>query len=654
VIPEFGQLCLILALCLATAQAFFPLTGAALNRPAWIAVAVPAAAGQFVFILGAFACLAWSFLNNDFSVMYVASNSNTSLPAVYRFAAVWGGHEGSLLLWVTLLAIWTLAVAAASRRLPTLVVARVLGVMGFVSSGFLLFILVTSNPFLRLYPAPFDGNDLNPLLQDPAMAMHPPILYTGYVGFSVAFAFAVAAMLSGKIDQEWARWARPWTTAAWTFLTIGIALGSWWAYYELGWGGWWFWDPVENASFMPWLVGTALIHSLAVAEKRGLFKGVTLLLAVGAFSLSLIGTFLVRSGVLVSVHAFASDPARGLFILAYLGVVVGTALGLYAWRAPKLDKAIGFQPFSRETFLLLNNLLLTVAAGLILLGTLYPLALDAMNLGKISVGPPYFNTAFLIPIVPLLLILGVGMHTAWRSAGASTVLRRLRVPALAAAAAGIGVPWLVYGASTVMTGLGVACAVWLAGAALLDPISRLAGAGVRITRGMIGMEVAHFGLALFVLGVTITSAFSIQTDQRISPGETLKLGAYDLKFKSIEGVQGANYMALRADMDLSRGGELITTVHPEKRTYRVRSSAMTEAAIDAGWGRDLFVALGDDLGGGAWSVRLQYKPLVRFIWFGAVVMALGGLLAFTDPRYRLAARERAKVAADDAAERSRA
>ncbi len=638
--PEFGQLCLVLALCMAVVQAVFPLAGAQTGRSAWMAVAVPAAAGQAVFALGAFATLAWSFLTSDFTVAYVATHSNTALPAFYRFAAVWGGHEGSLLLWIVLLSLWTAAVAAFSRGLPREFSARVIGVIGCVSAGFILFVLLTSNPFLRLWPAPLDGNDLNPLLQDPAMALHPPLLYTGYVGFSVAFAFAVAAMLAGRIDQQWARWARPWTTAAWAFLTLGIALGSWWAYYELGWGGWWFWDPVENASFMPWLVGTALIHSLAVTEKRGLFKSSTLLLAIGAFSLSLLGTFLVRSGVLVSVHAFASDPARGLFILGYLATVVGVALVLYAWRAPRLDSDIGFKAFSRETFLVVNNLLLCIAAGLILLGTLYPLILDAMDKGKISVGPPYFEAVFMIPMLPLLFAVGVGMHTAWRAADASGVARRLRWPALVAVLAGIGVPWLVYGGGSALTAVGVAAGIWLVLTSLLDPALRLAGSGARLTRGALGMQVAHLGLGLSVLGIVISSSHSIETDQRIAPGETLHLGEFALTLRGTTHVEGPNYVAERGEMVLTtRAGEPVAVVFPEKRTYHVRQSPMTEAGIDARWHRDLFVALGDELGEGAWSVRLQYKPMVRFIWFGALVMAFGGLLAISDKRYRAAVRQ---------------
>jgi cytochrome c-type biogenesis protein CcmF len=643
-IPELGQLCLILALCLASCQTFFTLIGAHRRQPGLMAVGPAAAAGQFVFVSGAFGLLAWSFWHNDFSLLYVASNSNSKLPDMYRLAAVWGGHEGSLLLWALVLGGWTLAVTALSGALPREISARIIGVMGAVGIGFLSFILFTSNPFLRLDVVPFDGNDLNPLLQDPAMALHPPMLYIGYVGFSVAFAFAVAALLSGRVDQAWARWARPWTTAAWVFLTIGIALGSWWAYYELGWGGWWFWDPVENASFMPWLVGTALMHSLAVTEKRGLFKGSTLLLAIAAFSLSLVGTFLVRSGVLVSVHSFAADPARGIFILTFLAVVIGTALGLYAWRAPSLDQPVGFKPFSRESFLLINNILLCIAAGLILLGTLYPLVLEAMDAGKISVGPPYFETAFMIPMLPLLLALGVGMHTAWRSATAADVSSKLRGAALLALALGILVPLLVYGGISALTAVGVAAGGWVVITSVLDPVRQLAGRGPRLTQAALGMSVAHLGVGLFVLGVTVTSAFGLATDQRIIPGETARVGDYEILFRKTEPVTGPNYRGLRGEVTVLRGGQPVATLYPEKRTYDVRTSAMTEAGIDAGWSRDIFVALGDELGNGAWSIRLQYKPLIRFIWLGTIVMAIGGLIAGSDRRYRVRARAEALAA----------
>ena len=633
-IPELGQLCLIIAFCIAMAQTVFPLVGAHFGNRAWMGVARPAAAGQFVFVALAFAMLAYSFVTNDFSVLIVAGNSNSELPAMYRFAAVWGGHEGSLVLWVLLLGCWTLAVVLSSRGLPDNLSVRIIGVMGFISAGLLLYILLTSNPFLRLSPAPFDGNDLNPLLQDPAMAIHPPMLYTGYVGFSVAFAFAVAAMLAGHIDQQWARWARPWTTAAWMFLTLGIALGSWWAYYELGWGGWWFWDPVENASFMPWLVGTALIHSLAVTEKRGLFKSSTLLLAIGAFSLSLLGTFLVRSGVLISVHAFATDPARGVFILALMVVIIGGALGLYAWRAPALNREVGFKPVSRETFILVNNILLSIAAGLILLGTLYPLILEALEVGKISVGKPYFETIFIIPMLPLILVAGVGMHVVWRSADASALWRRLRWIALAALIGGISLPLIFYGTATVLTGVGIVAGLWLILSAARDPVARLFGKGPRLTQSMVAMQLAHAGLGLFVLGVTVTSSYSIETDQRIAPGQTVTVAGYTFHFEPPRQVAGANYTALRSDIEITRDGRPVTVLSPEKRIYRVQKSPMTEADIDSGWRHDLFVALGENLGQNAWSVRIQYKPLIRFIWFGALVMALGGLIAVTDRRYR--------------------
>ena len=596
---------------------------------------MPAAAGQFVFVALAFAFLAYSFITNDFSVLIVASHSNSQLPLMYRFAAVWGGHEGSLVLWILLLSIWTIAVAVSSRRLPEYLSARIVGVMGFISAGLILYIVLASNPFLRLSPVPIDGNDLNPLLQDPAMAIHPPMLYTGYVGFSVAFAFAIAAMLAGRIDQQWARWARPWTTAAWMFLTVGIALGSWWAYYELGWGGWWFWDPVENASFMPWLIGTALIHSLAVTEKRGLFKSSTLLLAIGAFSLSLLGTFLVRSGVLVSVHAFASDPTRGVFILTLLAVVIGGALGLFAWRAPRLDRSVGFKPFSRETFLLINTILLSIATGLILLGTIYPLIVDAMNLGKISVGKPYFETIFLLPMLPLVIAAGVGMHAAWRSADGAGLLRRLRWLAVVAILIGIGFPLVAYGSNNVLTAVGMAAGIWLVLSSCRDPIARLLGKGPRITQSMIAMQLAHIGVGLFVIGVTATSSFSIETDQRIVAGETVTVADYTIRMGEVSQVEGPNYTALRAEMEVTRAGKPVAILYPEKRLYRVQQSPMTEADIDDTWGRHLFIALGDQLGQNAWSVRIQYKPLIRLIWFGAFVMALGGLIGVTDARYRV-------------------
>ncbi len=633
-LPEFGNLCLALACCLALAQTVLPLAGVQMNRPAWVAVAGPAATGQFVFCAVAFGLLTWSFISNDFSVLYVASNSNSALPMFYRVTAVWGGHEGSLLMWALLLAVWTLAVQFSSDAMPAALRARILGVLGMISAGFLLFILTTSNPFLRLSPIPLDGNDLNPLLQDPAMALHPPMLYVGYVGFAVPFAFAVAAMLSGEVDRQWARWARPWTTMAWAFLTLGIALGSWWAYYELGWGGWWFWDPVENASFMPWLVGTALIHSLAVAETRGLFRGATLLLAIAAFALSLLGTFLVRSGILVSVHAFASDPSRGLYLLIFLGTVVGLALLLYALRAPALDRQEGFAPLSRETFLLINNILLSAAAGLILIGTLAPLIFEGFDLGKISIGRPYFDVAFLFPMLPLLLFVGVGMHSVWRSTEAHRLWRRLRWPAAISLVAGISLPWMIYGTQTVLNTVGVVASLWLILASLSGPVRQALTGGPRLTRAATGMHLAHLGLGLFVLGVTISSTYGTSRDLGLRPGESVAFADYEISLNALSQVEGPNYRALRGEVTVSRGGETVATLLPEKRVYRVQQSPMTEAGIDARWSRDVFVALGEDLGAGAWSLRLQYKPLIRFIWFGCLVMAVGGLIAISDPRYR--------------------
>jgi len=636
-IPEIGHFALILALSLAICQGVMPLLGAHRGDEAMMAVARPAARGQFVFVVISFACLAWAFLNDDFSVLYVANHSQLALPDVYKFSAVWGAHEGSLLLWILILSIWTIAVGRYSRNLPESFAARVLGVLGLLSCGFMLFTLLTSNPFERI-PAPADGADLNPLLQDPGLAIHPPILYAGYVGFSVAFAFAVAAMLSGHLDRNWARWTRPWTIWAWLFLTVGIALGSWWAYYELGWGGWWFWDPVENASFMPWLAGTALIHSLAVTEKRGLFKSWTLLLAISAFSLSLLGTFLVRSGILISVHAFATDPARGFFILIFLGVVIGGALALYAWRAPALDSDAGFKPLSRETFLLLNNVLLVIAATLILFGTLAPLIADVMKAGKISVGAPWFEIAFAIPMLPLLLLIGVGMHTAWRSQDWRALVGQLKIPAILALVAGLALPALVYGRFGGLVTVGVIAAFWIMFVALIQPIRSLRRppGTPGITRGALGMSVAHFGVGIFVLGISIVQAFSVEEDLRLVPGESVEVAGFTFKLRALRNIQGPNFRALEGEFEIRKNGEFIGVLRPQKRTYLVQQSPMTEAGILAGLNRDLFVALGDPLGDGAWSVRLQYKPMIRFIWLGALIMALGGLIAASDRRYQFA------------------
>ena len=521
-IPEFGQLALALALCLALVQSTVPLLGAARGRADWMALARPAAAGQFVFVAIAFGALEYALLTDDFSVSFVASHSNSALPDFYKATAAWGGHEGSMLLWITVLAVWTMAVAAGSRSQPQEFASRVLGVLGIVSAGIIAFALLTSNPFTRLIPAPLDGNDLNPLLQDPGMIIHPPTLYLGYVGVAVPFAFAVAALLTGRLDKDWARWTRPWTIVAWMFLTAGITLGSWWAYYELGWGGWWFWDPVENSSFMPWLMTTALLHSLAVTERRGIFKSWTVLLAIAAFSLSLFGTFLTRSPVMISVHAFAADPTRGLFILGLLGLFSGGALALYAARARNFEAEGGFKLVSREAFLLANNLLLVIAAGVVLVGTLAPLFVDVLGFGTISVGPPYFNLMFLVPVLPLVVLLGMGMHVGWRSMPGDALLRRLRWPALAAVVVGIAAPLIVFGTASVLTVLAVSIALWVCASSLLDPLRRLVfRTGAPLTRGQVGMYLAHFGVGVFMLGATVASAYKVELDVSARPGDTV-------------------------------------------------------------------------------------------------------------------------------------
>ena len=649
-IPELGHFALILALMLALVQGVLPLIGAARNHAAFMAVARPAAQGQFVFVAFAFGCLAYAFLVNDFSVLYVATNSNSQLPAHYRFAAVWGGHEGSILLWTFILALWTVSVTLFSRHLPQAMVARVLGVMGLISVGFLLFMLLTSNPFERLLPAAAEGRDLNPLLQDPGMVIHPPMLYIGYVGFSVAFAFALAALMGGRLDAAWARWSRPWTTTAWLFLTLGIALGSGWAYYELGWGGWWFWDPVENASFMPWLVGTALIHSLAVTEKRGTFKSWTVLLAICTFSLSLLGTFLVRSGVLTSVHAFATDPRRGVFILIFLTLVIGASLLLFAWRAPKVGLGGKFALVSRETFLLANNVLLLVAAGAVLLGTLYPLFIDALGLGKISVGPPYFDAVFLPLMAPAIFLMGIGPIVRWKEQSLPELVTRLKWAFGVALTTALLLP-LALGKWTPLISLGLLLALWIIAAVSYTIWSRLTQAPgtlmARITRqspSWWGMLLAHLGVAVFIIGVTLVKGFETQRDVRMDIGDTVTAGNYVFTFRGATPRQGPNYQAWVASIDITRNGKPVRTLHPEKRIYNASGMAMTEASIDTGLTRDLYVSLGEPLEKGAWAVRIYYKPFVDWIWGGAVLMALGGLLAVSDRRYRLA-RSAGKTAA---------
>ena len=640
-IAELGHFSLIIALLMALVQGVLPLAGAHTGRSAWTALARPAARGQFLFVLLAYACLTQVFIANDFSVLLAARHSNSSLPLVYRITAVWGNHEGSILLWSLILAGWTLAVSIFSRQLDDTMLARVLGVMGLVSCGFLLFTLFTSNPFERLLPAAPDGQDLNPLLQDPGMVIHPPMLYMGYVGFVVAFAFAIAALLAGRLDTAWARWSRPWTTVAWCFLTAGIALGSFWAYYELGWGGWWFWDPVENASFMPWLVGTALIHSLAVTEKRGGFKMWTALLAILAFSLSLLGTFIVRSGVLSSVHAFASDPARGVFILGFLSLVVGGSLALFAWRAPRVGLGGSFAPVSRESMLLANNVLLVVAAAAVLLGTLYPLVIDALGMGKLSVGPPYFSAVFVPLIAPALFLMGVGPMTRWREASAIDLARRLRWAAAVSLLSALIAPFFL-GHWTPMIGLGLLLGAWVASTALLNLFSRLRehpapGWAARLAAqpgSYYGMLLAHFGVSVFIVGVTVVSGFSSESDVRMEPGDVAQVGGYSFELKAVNPVTGPNYTALRATVAVSIDGQDLGRLEPERRLYQVSRMAMTEVAIDRGLRRDLYVALGEPVGPTAWSVRLHHKPLVNWIWGGCVLMALGGLLAVMDRRYR--------------------
>jgi cytochrome c-type biogenesis protein CcmF len=631
-IPELGHFALILALFVVLAQGILPLVGAHQHRRHWVAVARPAATAAFLLIAFAFACLAWAFYTNDFTVEYVAAHSNTQLPTLYRLSAVWGGHEGSLLLWILMLAGWAQAVALFSRPLPEAMVARVLGVLGLVTFGLLAFVLFTSNPFDRLLPGPEEGRSLNPLLQDPGLVYHPPMLYMGYVGFSVAFAFAIAALLAGQLDAAWARWSRPWTTAAWIFLTLGIALGSWWAYYELGWGGWWFWDPVENASFMPWLVGTALIHSLAVTEKRGSFKNWTVLLAIAAFSLSLLGTFLVRSGVLTSVHAFATDPRRGIFILILLAVVIGSSLMLFAARAPKVSLGGAFSLISRETFLLVNNVLLVVACGAVLLGTLYPLIVDAFGLGKLSVGPPYFNAVFVPIMLPLLVLVALGPVARWKQADLGAMLHKLWPAALVAVLAGIGLP-LLAGAWHAYVALVLALVGWMVGALVLQTAERLRTGPP--TRAWWGMQVAHFGLAVFVVGVAMVGGYQEERDVRMEPNDTVAVGGYSFKFIGVQEVRGPNYTAARGSFELYRDGKLQRLLHPEKRNYDAASMPMTEAAIDASLTRDVYVSLGEPLEKEAWAVRVYFKPFVDWIWGGCLLMALGGLLAASDRRYRL-------------------
>ena len=645
--PEIGHFALILALMLALAQGVLPLAGAARGNVAWMRAGRAAALGQFLFIALAFGTLVQAFVGNDFSVLYVASNSNSALPLQYRVAATWGGHEGSMLLWVLILAGWTWAITLFSRHLPEDFVARVLGVLGLVSAGFLGFLLFTSNPFLRLLPAPADGRSLNPLLQDIGMVLHPPMLYMGYVGFSVAFAFAIAALLSGRLDAAWARWSRPWTTLAWVFLSLGVALGSFWAYYELGWGGWWFWDPVENASFIPWLVGTALMHSLAVTERRGAFKGWTVLLAIFTFSLSLLGTFLVRSGVLTSVHAFATDPARGTFVLVFLGAVVGSALLLFAARAHRIGLGGSFDAVSRESMLLLNNVLLTVAAGSVLLGTLYPLVLDALGAGKISVGRPYFEAVFVPLMTPAVFLVGVGPMAHWKKASLPDLATRLRWAFAAGLVTALVLPFAMGGWSTPVS-LGIMLAAWVFASSAADliervrraPRSRSLLASLRANSpSYYGMLLAHVGIAVFIAGVTLVRGYETDKEVRMSVGDTVEVGDYVFQLDRISQVTGPNYIATRGEVSVSRGGRAVTTMYPEKRNYGDAKNPMTESAIDWGLTRNLYMSFGERLDATTFAARIYHKPFVELIWWGWLLMSLGGLLAVIDRRYRVVVRK---------------
>ena len=642
-IPELGNVALMLAFALALIQGVLPIAGSFNGNRRWMALARPTAAGQLLFIALAFGTLVYSFIVNDFSVAYVEANSNSTLPLYYRIAATWGGHEGSLLLWVLMLTGWMFAVAVFSRQLPQQTVARVLGIMGLIGVGLMSFMLFTSNPFDRLLPGALDGRDLNPLLQDFGMIIHPPLLYMGYVGFSVAFSFALAALMGGQLDAAWARWSRPWTLLAWMFLTLGIFVGSFWAYYELGWGGWWFWDAVENASFMPWLVGTALIHSLAVTEKRGSFKNWTVLLAIIAFSLSLLGTFLVRSGVLTSVHAFATDPRRGLFILIFLAIVIGGALMLYAWRAPQVGLGGRFSLFSRESLLLVNNVLLLVCAATVLLGTLYPLFLDALGLGKISVGPPYFEAVFVPLMLPVLFLMAPGMFMRWKESSVKQIAARLKWVALASVLTGMALALAL--TTSMLSAVGLILALWIVLATVSHLAQRLghfaAGTPLRarissLPLSYIGMLTAHLGIAIFVVGVTLVKGLETSNDVSMRIGDTTSIGGYTVQLTDLQKVNGPNYVAAQGTFVVTRGTQTVAVLKPEKRVFTVQQMPMTDAAIDRGLTRDLYISLGDAVSDTAWAVRVQCKPFVSWIWGGSIIIALGGLLAASDRRYRMA------------------
>ena len=640
-VAELGNYALALSLAIAVLLAIFPLWGAEKGNVQFMALARPMTYGLFLILSVSFGALFYVFAINDFSVQYVVNNSNTTLPIYYRLSAVWGSHEGSLLLWIWLLSLWSAAVALFSKRLPQEAVARVLGIMGIISIGFLLFVLFTSNPFTRTFPDfPVDGKELNPLLQDIGLIFHPPLLYMGYVGFSVAFAFSIASLMTGKLDTAWARWSRPWTMAAWVFLTLGIVLGSWWAYYELGWGGWWFWDPVENASFMPWLAGTALLHSLAVTEKRGSFKAWTVLLAILAFSLCLLGTFLVRSGILVSVHAFASDPTRGLYVLAYLIVVIGGSLTLYAYKGSQIRSRDNAERYSRESLLLLNNILLMTALCVVLLGTLLPLVHKQLGLGSISIGAPFFDQMFLIIMTPFALLLGIGPLVKWRRDQFSAIRTPVIASVIIMLIAGFALPYLLQDKLTVSAVLGTMMTVIIVLLSLYEMHQRATyrdtfWRGItKLSRSHWGMILAHLGVAMTVWGIAFSQNYSIERDVRMNVGDTVQIAGYDFTFKGISDANGPNYVGGKAQIDISRDGKHETTLYAEKRLYTVSKMPMTEAAIDWGFSRDLYAALGEKLDNNAWALRLYYKPFIRWIWLGGLFMALGGVLCMFDRRYR--------------------
>ncbi len=655
-IPEIGQFSLILALAASLILSIYPLMGAARGNLGMMLMARPLAYSMFGFLLVSFGCLTWAFIDHDFTVLYVASNSNSMLPLEYRISAVWGAHEGSLLLWVLTLAGWSAAVARFSRALPIDAVARVLSVMGMIGVGFLLFVIVTSNPFERTLPFfPVDGRDLNPLLQDPGLIFHPPMLYMGYVGFSVAFAFAIASLMTGKLDAAWARWSRPWTMAAWIFLTMGITLGSWWAYYELGWGGWWFWDPVENASFMPWLAGTALIHSLAVTEKRATFKPWTVLLAILAFSLSLLGTFLVRSGVLVSVHAFASDPTRGLFILIFFMLVVGCSLLLYAIKGAAVKSHGKHELASRESMLLGNNILLMAGLAVVLVGTILPLVHKELGLGSISIGAPFFNGLYAWLIIPFALLLGAGPLFRWRRQSMKEINGKLIFALVAGAAIGVGLPWWFADNFEIWAAVGIGLGAYIIITSLQETWVRAThrhsfGKGIgKLGNSHWAMFLGHVGMAVSIIGISCTQLYSIERDVRMKTGESVTFSDYTFTFEGIKKADGPNYEGYKGVIGIDKDGKVLPKLKPEKRLYIVQRMPMTEAAISPGLTRDLYAALGEELDNGAWAIRLYYKPFIRWIWFGAVLMSIGGIISMLDKRYRLGGKKIKTIKAQEEA-----